>query len=101
MPQIRRKTALNPRSVLDTIAAAAASELTRRMRLFEQLLALDLVVAARAIEVFEDIDSAAEWLMSNDLPRFKGRAPVDLARTKAGKRQVMQTLGAIEHGVWL
>lgn len=85
----------------EAIAAAAHEEIIRRTRLAELLPDLDPEVAVCAVEVFESVDSAAEWLLSADIPSLSDGAPVELARTLAGKRRVLSVMSAIDHGVYL
>lgn len=87
-------------SAREKIAATVHAEIARQTRLAQLLQNLDPEVAARAEVVFESVDSAAEWLLSSDIPSLPGGAPVELARTLAGKRRVLQTLARIEHGVF-
>lgn len=54
---------------------------------------------AKATEVFEDKDEAAEWFVE-PLGTLRGKRPLDLCATEAGAREVEQILGRIEHGVF-
>jgi putative toxin-antitoxin system antitoxin component (TIGR02293 family) len=56
-------------------------------------------VMAKAREVFEDASAAADWL-AEPLRALGGHTPVELCATDAGAREVEQTLGRIEHGVF-
>lgn len=55
-------------------------------------------IAARATEVFGEIEKAARWLHRPNRA-LGGYPPVRLVRTDLGSRQVEQVLGRIEHGV--
>ena len=54
---------------------------------------------ALAGDVFEDETSAAEWFAA-PLAALRGKTPLELCRTEPGAREVEQTLGRIEHGVF-
>jgi putative toxin-antitoxin system antitoxin component (TIGR02293 family) len=56
-------------------------------------------IMAKAREVFEDASAAADWL-TEPLRALGGHTPVELCATDAGAREVEQTLGRIEHGVF-
>ena len=56
-------------------------------------------IFARAKDVFEDNDDAANWL-NEPLESFGGQTPLELSRTEPGAREVEQILGRIEHGVF-
>jgi len=56
-------------------------------------------ILAHAVEVFETLDGARDWL------EFENRAlgdqkPLDLLDTDAGAREVDEVLGRIEHGIF-
>ena len=54
---------------------------------------------ALAKDVFEDRDEAAAWF-HEPLAVLGGRTPLELSGTEPGAREVEQTLGRIEHGVF-
>ena len=56
-------------------------------------------IMAKAREVFEDASAAADWL-TEPVRALGGHTPVELCATDAGAREVEQTLGRIEHGVF-
>lgn len=56
-------------------------------------------VAARAAEVFEDLDLALAWLKT-PLAALEDAAPISVLDTDIGAESVMDTLGRIEHGVF-
>ncbi|MBL9213584.1 MAG: DUF2384 domain-containing protein [Opitutaceae bacterium] len=56
-------------------------------------------IFAKAKEVFEDSDEAANWL-HEPLDAFGGQTPLQLTSTEPGAREVEQILGRIEHGVF-
>ena len=57
-------------------------------------------VFAKALELFEgDRDAASKWMI-RPLPALGGEAPIDVARTEFGARQVENLAGRIEHGVY-
>lgn len=55
-------------------------------------------VLERAIDVFEDSQSARQWL-KRQIRSLGGVAPISLLDTQTGYELVMDTLGRIEHGV--
>ncbi len=56
-------------------------------------------VAQRAIEVFEGIEPALDWLKSANAA-LSGATPLSLLDTEIGAESVLDTLGRIEHGVY-
>ncbi len=56
-------------------------------------------VIERAEEVFEDFNSAIDWLKSTNTS-LAGSTPLSLLDTDIGAESVMDTLGRIEHGVF-
>ncbi len=57
-------------------------------------------VIERADETFEDIDAARDWLKSNNAA-LTGATPLSLLDTDIGAECVLDTLGRIEHGVFV
>lgn len=56
-------------------------------------------VVERAEEVFDDLDTALNWLKSPNAA-LTGAAPLSLMDTDIGAESVLDTLGRIEHGVF-
>ena len=56
-------------------------------------------VAARAAEVFDDLDLALAWLKM-PVAALEDATPLSLVDTDIGTDSVMDTLGRIEHGVF-
>ena len=56
-------------------------------------------IFAKAKEVFEDSNEAANWL-NEPLESFGGQTPLQLTSTEPGAREVEQIHGRIEHGVF-
>jgi putative toxin-antitoxin system antitoxin component (TIGR02293 family) len=56
-------------------------------------------VIARAEEVFEEPETAMDWLKSANAA-LGGATPLSLLDTDIGAEGVMDTLGRIEHGVF-
>jgi len=56
-------------------------------------------IFAKAKEVFEDSNEAANWL-NEPLDSFGGQTPLQLTSTEPGAREVEQILGRLEHGVF-
>jgi len=54
---------------------------------------------AKARAVFGDDEAAAEWF-AQPLHTLGGRSPLELCATEPGAREVEQTIGRIEHGVF-
>jgi len=57
-------------------------------------------VVSRASEVFDDPASAIDWLKSPNAA-LRGNAPLRLLDTDIGGESVLDTLGRIEHGVFV
>lgn len=57
-------------------------------------------VAGRARDVFEDFDAALDWLKSPNAA-LDGATPLSLLDTEIGAESVLDTLGRIEHGVFV
>ncbi len=70
------------------LGAAASDRLYRIAHLY-----------ALALEVFEDEDSAREWLRTPQIG-INNRVPLQLVGTEAGFQEVEHLLGRIEHGVF-
>jgi putative toxin-antitoxin system antitoxin component (TIGR02293 family) len=56
-------------------------------------------VAERAVQVFEDLEAALDWLKSPNAA-LKHATPLSLLDTDIGAESVLDTLGRIEHGVF-
>jgi putative toxin-antitoxin system antitoxin component (TIGR02293 family) len=56
-------------------------------------------VVERAEAVFDDLDTALNWLKSPNAA-LSGAAPLSLMDTEIGAESVLNTLGRIEHGVF-
>jgi putative toxin-antitoxin system antitoxin component (TIGR02293 family) len=57
-------------------------------------------VLGRALELFDgDREAAVEWLQTPQRA-LAGIAPVDVARTEVGAREVENLIGRLEHGVF-
>ncbi|TAN48987.1 MAG: DUF2384 domain-containing protein [Methylococcaceae bacterium] len=56
-------------------------------------------VVERAVEVFDDLDAAIDWLKSANAA-FSGATPLSLLDTDVGAESVLDALGRIEHGVF-
>lgn len=56
-------------------------------------------VVGRAREIFEDLDTAVDWLKSANAA-LAGATPLSLLDTDIGAESVMDTLGRIEQGVF-
>lgn len=56
-------------------------------------------VVARAAEVFEDAETALDWLKSPNAA-LQRKTPLSLLDTDIGAESVLDTLGRIEHGVF-
>ncbi len=56
-------------------------------------------VVERALQVFEDLEAALDWLNSPNAA-LRHATPLSLLDTDIGAENVMDTLGRIEHGVF-
>lgn len=64
----------------------------------DRLLRMARVVGL-ALQLFEgDLEAARRWLLSPQ-PALGGEAPVRLARTEIGAREVEYLVGRVEHGI--
>ena len=90
---------------LAEVAGIAPTTLTRRKRAGaltpdegEHVLRLAALLD-RAVQVFDDEADAADWLRAPNLA-LGGVAPLALADTELGAREVDDLLGRLEHGVY-
>lgn len=83
---------------LRTLERRVASKARLKAAESERALRLGRLFA-KAGEVFGDEDAAAEWF-AHPLHALGGRSPLELCGTEPGAREVEQTLGRIEHGVF-
>jgi putative toxin-antitoxin system antitoxin component (TIGR02293 family) len=85
----------------ERMISAAETEVRRRTECIKRLWTVEADVLAKAMEVFESPDGAAEWLVSptSTWAGLEGKAPIDVAATAQGREQVLQLLGRIEHGI--
>lgn len=81
-----------------TLERRIASNAVLRMAESERVVRLGRIFA-RASDVFENRDAAAEWL-HEPLAAIGGRTPLELSGTEPGAREVERILGRIEHGVF-
>jgi putative toxin-antitoxin system antitoxin component (TIGR02293 family) len=91
-----------PRVFLAVVKIAPRTLARRRVRLKADESERVLRVARLfrlAEDVFEDRPAAVRWF-SRPLSTFGGRSPLALCSTEFGAREVEQTLGRIEHGVF-
>ncbi len=79
-----------PRAMLDADGARGAAEDDSATRLAR--------VVATAEQVFADRGRALRWLRAAH-PELAGRAPLSVAGSEAGARQVETILGQIAHGI--
>ena len=56
-------------------------------------------IRCRALEVFGDEASAAEWLTTK-ITVLGGQTPIDLLARAEGEEEVLKVIGRIEHGVF-
>lgn len=56
-------------------------------------------VYEKGMEVFEDDDDFAYWL-SSEIPSLQNRKPVSLLNSMIGRKQVMNVLNALLHGIF-
>jgi putative toxin-antitoxin system antitoxin component (TIGR02293 family) len=83
---------------LRTLERRVASKARLKAAESERALRLGRLFA-KAGEVFGDEAAAAEWF-AHPLHTLGGRSPLALCATEPGAREVEQTLGRIEHGVF-
>ena len=56
-------------------------------------------VFGRALELFEGDDEAARTWLSSELPALGGLAPLELARSEVGAKEVESLIGRLEQGI--
>lgn len=56
------------------------------------------LILIRALEVFGDSDRAIQWLRESN-PALQNEAPIRVIQTDDGRREVLNILGRIQHGV--
>ena len=52
----------------------------------------------RALEVFGESERALEWMRDRN-PALRNEPPIRLIHTEDGRREVLNILGRIQHGV--
>ena len=82
------KATLQRRQSSQVLNTQESDRVVRFARLFGQ-----------AIEVFESIDFAREWLSTPQI-RLGGEVPLDYAKTEVGAREVEALLWRIDHSVY-
>ena len=61
-------------------------------------LEVESPILMRALEVFGDSERALEWMRESN-PALKNEPPIRVMHTEAGRRDVLDILGRIQHGV--
>ncbi len=84
----------------DKVAAALDAEILRLQNLREVLAQADPVIKAKALDVFNDPLSAA-YFLTDPNRALGGKSPLECLATEAGRLEVEQVLGRIEHGVYM
>ena len=56
-------------------------------------------VFTRALELFEGDDEAARTWLSSEIPALGGLAPLQMARSEVGAKEVESLIGRLEHGI--
>ena len=56
-------------------------------------------VFGRALELFEGDDEAARAWLSSEQPALGGLAPLELAKSDVGAKEVESLIGRLEHGI--
>ena len=56
------------------------------------------VILMRALEVFGNSERALEWMRENN-PALDNEAPIRVIQSEDGRREVLNILGRIQHGV--
>lgn len=56
-------------------------------------------IFGRALELFEGDDEAARTWLSSEIPALGGRAPLQLATSEVGAKEVESLIGRLEHGI--
>lgn len=102
--RFQRNTSL-PMSVLSELTHIRPRTLTRRRttgkfdRVESDRLLRASRVFVRALELFEgDVESARDWLTSKQ-QGLGGLAPLELAESEVGAKEVEDLIGRLEHGI--
>lgn len=82
------------------MAAALGREIRHYEKCLPLLATLHAEVVAAGMEMFEDEQSLALWLCE-PVPALGGKIPLFVTRTEAGRKQVLNILGALVHGGYL
>lgn len=95
-----------PRAVLTGALGMSERTLSRRLKAGSTLTADDSAkllrlarVFSQAVDVFEDADSANQWLKAPN-PSLDNAVPLTLLDTEVGGEMVADALGRIEHGIF-
>jgi putative toxin-antitoxin system antitoxin component (TIGR02293 family) len=76
------------------VEKSLVSEASDRLRAHE----LESVIFVRVLEVFGDSGRAIEWMRENN-PALNNAPPIRVIQTEEGRREVLNILGRIHHGV--
>jgi putative toxin-antitoxin system antitoxin component (TIGR02293 family) len=76
------------------VEKSLASEVSDRLRAHE----LESIIFVRVLEVFGDSERAIEWMRENN-PALNNAPPIRVIQTEEGRREVLNVLGRIQHGV--
>lgn len=93
--------AKTPTSIVrKAICRELKSEIARLEKAIRQVEKLDPELLAKAVDVFEGPDGAAQWLVA---PQYglAGKIPVKFARTEKGRAAVSKLLTQIDYGVYV
>jgi uncharacterized protein (DUF2384 family) len=82
------------------IATRVERSLTLEVSDLERLRAheTESAILMRALEVFGDSERAIPWMRESN-PALKNETPIRVIQTEAGRREVLNILGRIQHGV--
>jgi putative toxin-antitoxin system antitoxin component (TIGR02293 family) len=73
---------------------SVVSEISDRVRSHE----IESLILVRVLEVFGDSERAIQWIRENN-PALNNAPPIRTIQTEEGRREVLNILGRIQHGV--
>jgi uncharacterized protein (DUF2384 family) len=87
-------------TVAQQLSDALKRKLEQQQAIAEELVHVDEELAAKALEVIENAEGAAQWLI-RVLPILDAKkTPLELSRTPEGKAACLQALGRLDYGIF-
>ena len=87
-------------TVAQQLSEAFLRKLEQQQALAKELVHVDEELAAKALEVIENAEGAAQWL-TRVLPILDNeKTPLELSRTPEGNAACLQALGRLDYGIF-